>query len=447
MSQSTPHDAPALYGQLLSDRECGWYLSDQAQIKAMLKVEGQLALAQADVGLIPQEAADAINQATQLLEPDLVALAAGVASAGVPVPALVKALKKTLSQDFARWVHFGATSQDIVDTALILNCRELIKIYRQRLLEAIRLCVQLAEAHRGTLIAGRTRTQQAIPMSFGLKVANWIAPLLRQFERLEELVPRLLKVQLGGAVGSLAAMGDGADAVVKNLADRLSLQNAPSWHAQRDSLVEFSGWLAMTTGILGKMAEDWLRMAQTEVGELRFSNGGGSSTMPQKCNPVNAEIMVTMARQNAGLAGQMQQCMLHEHERSGYAWTQEWLLLPQMLMGTAVSLRHCLEGLESLEISAENVETNIAKSHGLIYAEAATFALAAHMSREDASRYVAEACEKVAGTGQHLFEVLKALTGHQLEIQSIRHGLLDGGATKAWTDEVLESAERLIKMG
>src|SRR5680860_89511 len=422
MSQFSLGDS-GLYSRLLSDQECGWHLSDQAQIKAMLKVEGQLALAQAEAGLIPCEAANAINQMALRIEPDPASLAAGTASAGVPVPAPVKALKDALAPDIARWVHFGATSQDIIDTALVLNCRALIEVYESRLRSVIGMLAQLAEQQRGTLIAGRTRTQQAVPMSFGLKIVTWIDPLLRQHQRLAELKPRLLKIQLGGAVGSLIAMGSSANAVARDLADRLDLRYAPSWHTQRDSLMEFSGWLAMTTGSLGKIAEDWLRMAQTEVGELRLSNGGGSSTMPQKCNPVNAEIMVAMARQNAGLAGQMQQCMLHEHERSGVAWTQEWLVLPQMLMGTAVGLRHCLEGLQHLEISSGRIDANLNSSNGLIYAEAATFALASSMSRDDASRQVARACKIVAESDRHLFDVIRELTGRELDLQQIKQDL------------------------
>ncbi|MEX0603556.1 MAG: 3-carboxy-cis,cis-muconate cycloisomerase [Marinobacter sp.] len=443
MSQSNLGNS-GLYNGLLSDQECGQFLSDQTQIKAMLKVEGQLALAQAEAGLIPHQAASAINQAALSIEPDLASLSAGTASAGVPVPALVKALKDALAPEIARWVHFGATSQDIVDTALVLNCRSLVEVFESRLLSVVGMLGELAERQRSTLIAGRTRTQQAVPMSFGLKIVTWIDPLLRQHERLAELKPRLLKIQLGGAVGSLIAMGSNANAVALGLADRLDLRYAPSWHTQRDSLMEFSGWLAMTTGSLGKMGEDWLRMAQTEMGELRFSNGGGSSTMPQKCNPVNAEIMVAMARQNAGLAGQMQQCMLHEHERSGVAWTQEWLVLPQMLMGTAVSLRHCLEGLHHLEISPDRIDANLNSGNGLIYAEAATFILAGSMSRDEASEHVARACQSVAGSERHLFDVLKDLTGRELDLQQIKQDLLAGGATESLIDETLRNARTLL---
>lgn len=441
MTQVSPFDS-VLYGGLLSDKECGSCLSDQAQVKAMLRVEGELAMAQADTGLIPLEAANAINRAARLLDPDVERLASSTGSAGVPVPALVKALKDALPPEAAQWAHFGATSQDIVDTAFILNCRDLLGLYESRLLKVAGMLADLVQRHRGTLIAGRTRTQQAIPMCFGLKIVGWLDPLLRHRQRLDELKPRLLKIQLGGAVGSLAAMGSEAESVARGLARRLSLGYAPSWHAQRDSMVELSGWLALTTGSLGKMAVDWLRMAQTEVGELRFSNGGGSSTMPQKCNPVNAEIMVAMARQNAGLAGQMHQCMLHEHERSGSAWTQEWLVLPQMLMATAVGLRHATEGLQHLEISHERVEANLNSGNGLIYAEAATFALAENMPRDEAAGYVSRACHDSARSERHLFDAVRDLTGQALDLQKIRLRLLGGGATDAWIDTVLQRVGR-----
>lgn len=444
MPQVSPFDSD-LYGDLLSDRECGAYLSDRAQVSAMLKVEGELALAQADAGLIPPEAANAISRAALLLEPDITELATGTASAGVPVPALVKVLKDALPSNAARWVHFGATSQDIVDTAFILGCREILGTHEARLLKVVGMLAELVGRHRGTLVAGRTRTQQAVPMSLGLKIASWLEPLLRQHERLQEMKPRLLKIQLAGAVGSLAAMGPAADAVARGLAQRLELGYAPGWHTQRDTLVELSGWLALTTGALGKMAEDWLRMAQTEVGELRFSNGGGSSTMPQKCNPVNAEIVVAMARQNAGLAGQMQQCMLHEHERSGTAWTQEWLVLPQMLMATAVGLRHTGEGLQHLQVVAERMEANLDSTNGLIYAESATFALTESMPRDEASDAVGRACQRVLGSDRHLFDALRELTGQALDLQRIRSDLLGGGATEVWIDALLQRSAALIR--
>ncbi|MCP8687636.1 class-II fumarase/aspartase family protein [Marinobacterium sedimentorum] len=444
MIQVSPFDS-GLYQTLLSDTEAGLWLNDQAQLRAMLRVEGELAMAQAEAGLIPAAAATAIAAAAASLVPDPASLAAGTASAGVPVPALVKALKDVLPAEQARWVHFGATSQDIVDTALILNCRELIALHEGRIRALIGGLADLAEAHRDSLIAGRTRTQQAVPMSFGFKVAQWLSPLLRQLERLEELKPRLLKTQLGGAVGTLAAMGDKADQSGEILARRLDLACGTNWHTQRDALVELSGWLGLCTGALGKIAQDWLLMSQTEVGEIRFSNGGGSSTMPQKCNPVNAEIILAMARQNAGLVGQMHQAMLHEHERSGSSWAQEWLVLPQQLMATAVALKHGLEALQFLEVNSDRMLQNLGAFNGVIYAEAATFELARSMPRDQAAQLLKNACLQAISGDEHLFDIVARLSGMQLDVSQMQQRLLCDGATSVWLDTLLQQARSLTQ--
>lgn len=436
----SPFDS-ALYHSLLSDQEAGRYLGDKAQIRAMLLVEAQLALAQADCGLIPEDAAQAIAKAAADINLPAADLAADTGSAGVPVPALVQALKNVLPKEYARWVHFGATSQDIVDTALVLNCRELLKLYEARLSQVIKQLLALATTHRNTLTAGRTRTQQAVPMSFGLKVANWLAPLLRQQERLNELKPRLLKLQLAGAVGTLSAMQDKAVAISANLAQRLNLSVGHNWHTQRDSVAELANWLALTTGLLGKMGQDWLLLGQTEVGELTFSNGGGSSTMPQKCNPVSAELLVTLARHNAGQLGQIHQAMLHEHERSGSAWTLEWLVLPTMLMATAVALHHSSDALAHIKVNSEKMQANLGLYNGVIYAEAATFALAESMPRDQASALVKTACQQALIGEQHLLVLIKEQSGIELNLAELQQRLLAGGATQAWLDDILHAAQ------
>lgn len=435
----SPFDS-ALYSTLLSDQEAGRYLGDDAQISAMLQVEAQLALAQAECGLIPADAAQAIAQAAATVQIPATSLAADTGMAGVPVPALVQALKQALPKEHARWVHFGATSQDIVDTALVLNSRELLTLYATRLSQVIEQLLELANAHRSTLIAGRTRTQQAVPMCFGLKVANWLAPLLRQQQRLEELKPRLLKLQLAGAVGSLSAMQDHAVAITATLAQRLDLAVGQNWHTQRDSIVELANWLAMTTGLLGKMGQDWLLLGQTEVGEVTFTNGGGSSTMPQKCNPVSAELLVTLARHNAGQVGQMHQAMLHEHERSGSAWTLEWLVLPSMLMATAVALHHSSDALAHFQVNTEKMQANLGLYNGVIYAEAATFALADSMPRDQASALVKDACLQALNGERHLLELIHEHSGIELNLAQLQQRLLVGGATQNWLDDILLAA-------
>lgn len=439
MFSISPFDS-SLFRELLSDSEAARLLGDEARISAMLTTEGELALAQADCGLIPRDAAEAIARTAATLTVPAIKLASGTGAAGVPVPALVRALKQALPEQQARWVHFGATSQDIVDTALVLNCRALLILFEQRLANLVSSLAALARTHRHTLTAGRTRTQQAVPMNFGFKVANWLAPLLRQQERLQQLKPRLLKAQLAGAVGTLAAMGEQAPRIAERLAERLALAPGRNWHTQRDSLVELADWLSMTTGVLGKMGQDWLWLSQTEVGEVTFSNGGGSSTMPQKCNPVNAEILVAMARHNAGLTGQMHQAMLQENERSGSAWTQEWLVLPTMLMATAVGLYHAQEALDHLVVNTDRMQANLELYNGVIFAEAATFALARHMPRDQAADLVKAACQQALAGKQHLFELIREQCGHQLDLAQLQQHLLEGGATLAWFDDILNAA-------
>lgn len=435
----SPFDS-ALYHNLLSDQQAGDFLGDQAQIRAMLTVEAQLAMAQAECGVVPHAAATAIAQAAAQLQVSAQSLAADTGVAGVPVPALVQALKQALPSEHARWVHFGATSQDIVDTALVLNCRDLLQLYQARLQACITQLAELAHTYRHTLIAGRTRTQQAVPLNFGFKIANWLAPLVRQQERLTQLKPRLLKLQLSGAVGTLAALQEPAAAVATALAKRLNLAPAQTWHTQRDSLVELANWLSLTTGMLGKMGQDWLLMSQTEVGELTFSNGGGSSTMPQKCNPVNAEILVTLARYNAGQVSLMHQAMLQEHERSGSAWTQEWLVLPSMLMATAVALQHSTTALQHIIVHTDALQANLALYNGVIYAEAATFALAQQMPRDQASLLVKDACQLALRTDQHLLDLIAQHSGISLSLEQLQQQLLNGGATQVWLDEILTAA-------
>lgn len=443
MIQVTPFDS-VLFNPLLSDNEAGQYLNDHAFIKAMLSVEGALASAQGKAGLIPQSAALSIAQATERLTIDASSLAAGTASAGVPVPALVNSIKEHLDAEDARWVHFGATSQDIVDTALVLNIRSVLDIIEQRIKRTLAQLCNLAQAHEGTLIAGRTRTQQAIPMSFGFKVAEWANPLLRQLERLSELKPRVLKTQLGGAVGTLAAMGEKAGEIGQYFAEELALECGDNWHTQRDSLVECSSWLSITTGLLGKIAQDWLWLSSTECGEIRFTNGGGSSTMPQKCNPVNAEVMVAMMRLNAGWCGQMHQAMLHEHERSGSQWTQEWFILPQQLLATAVAANHSIDALNHIVINSDKMLSNLGAFNGVIYAEAATFELAKIMSRDQAAALV-KAASKAAIEGEdHLFTLIANETGQQLNVTTMQRSLLKAGATTQWFSQII-SALNAIK--
>jgi 3-carboxy-cis,cis-muconate cycloisomerase len=324
---------------LVGDEEAGALFSNEAELSALLQAEAALAQAEARVGLIATEAAKRISEVCTSFEADWAGLAAGVAQDGVIVPAFVKQLRVGVGEAHAKAVHLGATSQDIIDTALVLRLKRAIAIYRHRLDGLIHALRALRERDGSTPLMAHTRMQQALPFTAADKIDTWIQPLERHREALEAIAPRLLAVQLGGPVGTRAELKGHGDAVAEAMAETLGLSTAPSWHSQRDRIGEFGSFLSLVSGTLGKIGQDIALMAQNEVGEVRLATGGGSSAMPHKSNPVPAEVLVTLARFNAGLLGTLHQALVHENERSGAAWTLEWMVLPQMVVATAASLR------------------------------------------------------------------------------------------------------------
>jgi 3-carboxy-cis,cis-muconate cycloisomerase len=401
----------ALYGALFSDPDIAEAFSDAATIRAMLDVEAALARVQARLGIVPEDAAARIAGVAASFEPDIAGIAAGTEKSGVPIIPLVEQLRAAVGGEAAGYVHWGATSQDIVDTGLVLRLRGVAGLLEGKIERLSGLLGKLADQHRGTVMAARTRSQQALPTSFGLKAAGWLAPLIDHTTRLDELRSRLFAVQFGGAVGTLAALGERGIEVMEALGEELDLAvPAAPWHVRRDSLAEFAGWLSMVSASLGKMAQDLILLAQSEVAEVRPGAGGGSSTMPQKSNPVACEVIVTAARSNATLISAMHQAMIQEHERGSPGWQLEWITLPQMAVTTGAALNHAIAVVETLEVDATRMRANLDASNGLILAEAATFALAEHMPRPQAQALVKEACGEVAKSGQSLTKLLAAKT-------------------------------------
>ena len=434
----TPFDS-ALFGPLLSDAELAELLDDRAQLRAMLAFEAALARAEGSVGVIPEAAAERIAAVADRLEVDPAALAEGTARDGIPVPALVAALRQAVGGDAANFVHWGATTQDVMDSGLVLRLRQVLNILETRLDALGDALAALAEAERATVMLARTRGQQATPTSFGLKVAGWLAPLQRHLDRLGELEARLGVLSFGGAAGNLSALGENGLAVEAALAEALDLP-APAmpWHSQRDSLVEFGNWLGLVAGSLGKLAGDVLLLCQNEVGELREGGGGGgSSTLPQKSNPVRAEAVLSLTRHVCGLAGPLQQAAFHQHERDGVAWQIEWLVLPQMIVATGAALGHALALIESLEIDRARMRANIEATRGLALAEAASFALSEHLPRPQAQALVKEACKAVLAEGGHLIDRLAERTDVAVDWAALRDPAGQLGAAEAFIDRVL----------
>ena len=436
----TPIDS-ALHGPLLSDAEVAAELGDAAQLRAMLRVEAALALVQGRLGVIPAEAAARISAVAEALTPDPASLAEATARDGIPVPALVGALRAAAGGPAADHAHWGATSQDVIDTALVLRLKPVLDVFDRRLAALAQSLAALADRHRRTLMVARTRGQQAVPTTFGLKAAVWLAPLLRARQRLDQLRPRLLLLSFGGAAGTLAALGDRGHAVAEALAEELGLGLPPlPWHVQRDGLAELAGWLSLVTGALGKLGQDVLLLAQSEVAELREGGApgrGGSSTMPNKANPVASGVLVTAARLNASLVSALHQALPQEQERGGPGWQLEWLTLPQMLVTAGCALRHAQALLETLDVDPARMRRNLEASNGLVLAEAATFALAEHLSRPQAQDLVKAACAEAKAGGRHLVDLLAETTDAPVEWAKLRDPANSLGTTETFIDRVL----------
>ena len=438
-----------IFGPLFGDSEINELLTDGAYVRALVEVEIALARAEGRLGVIPTSAAEQISKRAHWNKIDITALAKGAIRSGFPTIVLVQELRKAVGGEVAPYVHWGATTQDIMDTAFVLQLRAAIKLYKGRLVELARHLSELSNRHRVTVLAERTHGQQALPVSFGLKAAGWLAPLLRDTRRLDEISPRLLVVQFGGAAGTLAALGDKGLAVMQGLAEELGL-NVPvmPWHAQRDNLVEFAGWLSLLTGSLGKFAQDIILLAQTEVGEVSESaeeGRGGSSTMPQKSNPITSEMIVAAARTNASLLSALHQAQIQEHERATHGWQVEWLTLPQMMVLTGGALKHALYLAKNLQVDQAKMRQNIANADDVILAEAAVFALAKTMPRSKADELVKKACAVAAAEGKPLIAVVRKLASGIIADDAIDWQALATpenylGETERIIDRVLKSA-------
>jgi 3-carboxy-cis,cis-muconate cycloisomerase len=336
---------------LLGDAEIARCFTVEAELRAMLEFEVALAMAEAELGFIPIEAAQAIANTAMIFQPDPAALAAGVARDGMVVPDWVRQLREAVGTPHSQHVHFGSTSQDVLDTSLILRLRPALEILAARL-NAFDSRLAALSADHGTIAAmARTRMQRALPITWADRIAAWRAPFARHQKRLQDLKPRLLVVQCGGPVGTLDKFGDKGPSVAAALASRLDLAvPAGAWHSARDVLTEFAGWLSLVTGSLGKIGEDIALLAQNEVADVTVGGAGQSSAMHHKQNPVLAETLVTLARFNATQLSGMHQALVHEQERSGAAWALEWMLLPQMVVATGAALARALILLDALRI-------------------------------------------------------------------------------------------------
>jgi len=385
--------------------------SDYALISRYVDVEIALARAQARCGVIPAEAAIQIAAESNVVTLDFDLLRRETEIVGYPILPLVHQLVKQCG-DAGRYIHWGATTQDIMDTAIVLQVSQGLTIIEEEINELRRILAKLARKYRDTPMAGRTHLQQALPITFGYKVAIWLAIFDRHAERLEQLKPRVLVGEFAGAAGTLASLGEKGLEVQKTFCEELGLGVPVStWHVARDGLAETINLLGLITGSLGKIALDIMIMASTEFAEVYepFVKGrGASSTMPQKRNPISSELMLAAAKAVRQHAGLMLDATIHDLERATGPWHAEWIAIPESFVLTAGALHQAKFALDGLIVDERQMQKNLDLSRGLIVAEAVMMGLAPQIGRQQAHDVVYDACRLVNEKGGSLSEALVA---------------------------------------
>lgn len=388
----------AIFRDWFSSQPMREIFSDEGLVASYVETEVALAKVQGALGVIPAAAARDIAAKCDATKLDLSKLKTETDLVGYPIVGIVHQLQKQCG-DAGRYLHWGATTQDIMDTATVLQIRRALAVVEQDLATLAGHLEGLAHTHRDTVMAGRTHLQQALPTTFGLKAAIWLSMIQRHQQRLTELRPRVLVAQFGGAAGTLASLGAKGLAVHDALARELGLAAAPApWHVARDGIAEAVSFLALVTGSLGKMATDVMLMMQTEVGEVYepFMPGrGSSSTMPQKRNPISSEFIFAAARavrQDVGLA--LDSLAGADHERATGPWQLEWIAVPRAFLNAGAALHHANFLMSGLIVEPDAMRRNLDATGGLIVAEAVMMALAEKIGRGPAHDCVYGACRK-----------------------------------------------------
>jgi 3-carboxy-cis,cis-muconate cycloisomerase len=383
--------------------------ADEAIVKRYVAVEVALAAVEARLGVIPAAAATQIGERAHAASIDLDRLRARTDVVGYPIVGLVEQLAQQCG-DAGRYLHWGATTQDIMDTALVLQLREALALIEADLARLEATLARIVRTERHTVMAGRTHLQHALPITFGYKAAVWLGMVARHRQRLAQLKPRLLVGQFAGATGTLASLGGKGLAVHDALMRELGLESPRTpWHAARDGLAEAVGLLALLTATLGKIALDVMLLMQSEVAEVfePFAEGrGASSTMPQKRNPIASEFIFAAAKVVRQHAGLMLDGMVADHERATGPWQLEWVAVPEAFIATSGALHHAVALLEGLVVDRDRMRRNLDVTGGLIVAEAVMMALAEHTGRQQAHHIVYDACRRALARGSTLREEL-----------------------------------------
>lgn len=408
---STVFDS-AMFRDMFGTAEMRDIFSDEALVGRYLEAEAALARAQARLGVVPKDAAQAIDAASRSLKIDYDKLRHETEIVGYPILPLVHQLSAAAGEA-GRFVHWGATTQDIMDTGNVLQIRAALSIVERDLREIGNILAATARKYRDTPMAGRTHLQQALPVTFGYKAAVWLSSIDRHIERIEQARPRVLVGEFSGAAGTLASIGEGGLEMQQLFCEELGL-NQPliTWHVARDGIAEAVSVLGLITGTLGKIATDVMMMSATEFGEVSepFVPGrGASSTMPQKRNPISSELMLAAAKAVRQHVATMLDGMIHDFERATGPWHLEWISLPESFLLTASSLANAKFMLAGLVVHEQRMRENLDLTHGLIVAEAVMMAIAPKLGRQHAHDVVYDACRKAIEGNGHLADILAGM--------------------------------------
>lgn len=441
-----------LFGDQYSSAEMREVFSLASTLRGWIAVEVALAKAEAELGIIPEEAAREIEHRGRVEHFDVAALKRGIDATWHPIVPFIREYEALCEDGHGEYLHWGATTQDIIDTGTVLQIKRALEIVERDLLDIVSILSKLARKHTGTLMPGRTHGQHALPITFGYKVAVWTAEVMRHLERLGQLRPRVLTGNLNGAVGTMAYLGEAGPKVQQRAMDLLGL-NAPeiSWQVARDRVAEVAYFLGMVGATFGKISKEIILLQKTEVAELEepFVAGKvGSSTMPQKRNPMACEAVFATSTILKAQAGLGLDAMLQEHERDMGLWQVEWEFLPEMFMLAGGILHHMKEVLGGLQVREENMTRNLERSEGLIMAEAVMGKIAGKLGRQEAHEIVYEVAMRSFESGERFGEALKnaeALKGviEPSEIDDLLDPSAYVGLCEHFVDAVSSSAERL----
>lgn len=389
-----------LYGDLFPSGDAGRLFTDSAEVRAMLLVEGALAKVQGAAGVIPADSAAAISRAVMEVQVDPSNLRKATGQNGVPVPALLTAFRAEMNApEHAQYVHWGATSQDIMDSGLMLRLRQALMLIEADLQSTVQSLAKLAKTHATLPMPARTYGQHATPTSFGAVAASWGAPLLGLINELPALRQTCLLVSLTGAAGTASVLGDQPAELRAKLAKALSLSDpGRSWHVDRTPVLRIADWLVRANIAMGKLGEDAIALVQTGIGEITLGGSGASSTMPQKQNPVSPSVLVALARQSSALISVLHGAAMQQHQRDGAAWFSEWLCLPQIVLGAASAAKITNQLCATLAPNPDAMRAALDAGLDMIHAEALSFALAAGMPRPEAQTATKVLCKEAAAT-------------------------------------------------